>query len=298
MNQEGQTGTRSHMPLHALWEQEKGGILPEQVSEVFQKIRQKKYLIHMLPNGVSAALCGDGLSALGARPLMAVAPEEMEEIVPQVDGCVVNLGQLNQEKIRAVRLAMECAATKEKPLVVDPVGCGASIFRLQAVQELMKIPWKGIIKGNRSEIYSIQQGKLTKEGIDSFKKHRLTDQLRPGSVYFITGEPDCILWEGGGVVISHESPIQQNIVGSGCLAGAVTGACSSAVYEIHGVDGEWMKLAAASASLGMAFVLEYARRKKGYGEVKTALLDGLCLLSETCFLDWLKVKANSSMKGV
>lgn len=319
MRQKSQTGNaKPVMPFHFLWKGEERKISPQDITAVFQNIRHQKHLIHMIPNTVSAALCADGLSALGARPLMAVAPEEMEEIAAQADGCVVNLGQLNQEKIRAAELAMKCAAREEKPLVVDPVGCGASLFRLQAVQELLTIPWKGIIKGNRSEIYSIQQGKLTREGIDSLKNRSLIKQIRPGSVYLVTGDPDSILWEGGMLAISHERTLRQNVVGSGCLAGAVAGACSAAVHmmgidqrkqqsqdigqrlqeenrsgngqaKVDRKDGflPEMALAAISTSLGMAFALEHAGQEKGYGAAKSALLDGLCMLSEKCFLDWL-----------
>ena len=101
-------------------------VFPEQIAAVFQNIRQEKYLIHMIPNTVSASLCADGLAALGARPLMAVAPEEMEEIAAQADSCVVNLGQLNQEKTAAAETVLSFAAKEGKPIVVDPVGCGLS----------------------------------------------------------------------------------------------------------------------------------------------------------------------------
>lgn len=271
---------------------------PEQIAAVFQNIRQEKYLIHMIPNTVSASLCADGLAALGARPLMAVEPEEMEEIAAQADSCVVNLGQLNQEKTAAAEAVLSFAAKEGKPIVVDPVGCGASAFRLQAVRSLLQIPWKGIVKGNRAELYSIQQGKLTREGIDSLRDWRLTGEIRPGSIYLATGEPDCILWEKGRLEIPHKGRPNQNVVGSGCLAGAVAGACSSAVRRMKkernpdlAQDESILQeqiLAAAATSAGMAFALEHAGAEKGYGAAKSALLDGLGMLSDSCFSDWLK----------
>ena len=100
-------------------------IEPENIQEIFQKIKEKQPLIHMIPNAVSVSLCADGLSALGARPLMAVAPQEMEEIVSQADGIVVNLGQLTLEKREAAYIALKTAVREEKPVVLDPVGCGA-----------------------------------------------------------------------------------------------------------------------------------------------------------------------------
>ena len=277
-------------------------ISPEQIAAVFRDIRQKKPLIHMIPNGVSAALCADGLSALGARPLMAVAPEEMEEIVSQADACVVNLGQLNGEKLAAAKLALVQGDKLGKPLVLDPVGCGASAFRLQAVQELLALPWQGMIKGNRSELYSIQQGLLTREGIDSMEDRCLLQEVRCGSIYFVTGETDCIMWEKGTLEISHKEIRPYNIVGTGCLAGAAAGACCSVTAKKHSSqqnctaestrnikqDEKGIILAAVSASFGMAFALEQAAEAKGYGSAKEKLLDGLGRLSEEAFLDWLK----------
>lgn len=257
-------------------------ISPEQIAAVFRDIRQKKPLIHMIPNGVSAALCADGLSALGARPLMAVAPEEMEEIVSQADACVVNLGQLNMEKLAAAKLALVQGDKLGKPLVLDPVGCGASAFRLQAVQSLLSMSWQGIIKGNGSELYSIQQKLLTREGIDSLKDRHLTKNVREGSIYLITGEVDRIMWQDGKLEIFHEGSRPYNIVGTGCLAGAVAGACYSITGSPQAV------IAAAAASFGMTFALEQTAQASGYGSAKEKLLDALNLLSEEIFLDWLK----------
>ena len=86
-----------------------------QIAQVFRDIRERKPLVHMLPNTVSAALCADGLSALGARPLMAVDVRELREITEQSDASVVNLGQLNQEKTEAAGQLLRCAAEFGKP---------------------------------------------------------------------------------------------------------------------------------------------------------------------------------------
>lgn len=262
--------------------------------EIFQKIRRDRPLIHMIPNTVSAALCADGLAALGARPLMAVAKEEMPEILSQAEACVVNLGQLNQEKREAARQALLQAEKYGKPVVLDPVGCGASSFRMETVQELLALPWRGIIKGNASEIYSIQRNTLTREGIDSLEKREISRDIRRGSVYLITGETDSILWEKGKLELPHEIFFERNIVGTGCLAGAVAGACLGVAASGEGKEKmsslteESMGKAAAAACLAMAYGLEEAGKCTGYGEAKSSLLDSFGRLSEREFLDWLK----------
>lgn len=255
---------------------------PEEVLEIFQRIRQKQPLIHMIPNGVSASLCADGLSVLGARPLMAVASQEMEEIVAQADGIVVNLGQLTQEKREAAYLALETAGKINKPAVLDPVGCGASAFRLETVQQLLKIQWKGIIKGNQSEVYSIQQGILTREGIDARTERRLSTTGYEERIFLVSGEVDRILWKDEIQNLWKKKARRYNIVGTGCLLGAVAGACYSVEKE--------PKRAAKAAALGMMYAIEKADSAEGYGQAKIALLNALEQLDKEEFSDWMKGK--------
>lgn len=255
---------------------------PEEIQEVFQRIRKEQPLIHMIPNTVSASLCADGMSALGARPLMAVAPEEMEEIAAQAAGLVINLGQLNQEKKEAAKIALKAAAQEQKPIVLDPVGCGASAFRLETIQEILQIPWRGIIKGNQSEVYSIQQDTLTREGIDARRNRQLEKSQEAGRIFLVSGEYDQILWKDGMQKLWKKEPRKYNIVGTGCLLGAVSGVCYS-------VEKDPLQ-AAEAASIGMMYTLEQADRATGYGQAKIALLDALEQLETPVFLDWMKGK--------
>lgn len=257
-------------------------IEPENIQEIFQKIKEKQPLIHMIPNAVSASLCADGLSALGARPLMAVAPQEMEEIVSQAEGIVVNLGQLTVEKREAAYIALKTAVREEKPVVLDPVGCGASAFRLYTVQELLEIPWKGILKGNQSEVYSIQQKTLTKEGIDSRKDREVSAMTTQGRILLVSGASDQILWKGGNKKLWKKKPRKYNIVGTGCLLGALAGACHSVT--------DTPEKAAQAAAIGMMYALEQADKAVGYGQAKMTLLDTLEQLEESSFLEWMKGK--------
>lgn len=284
-----------------------------QISNIFREIRKRRPLIHMLPNAVSASLCADGLSALGARPLMAVSPQEMAEITQQADGSVINLGQPDDDKLEAARLAIAEAFRLSKPLVLDPVGCGASHFRLQSVQGLLAMPWKGIVKGNCSEIYSIQQNQVTREGVDAIAGREISEKIVRGRVYLVTGKEDVILWGekswrlsyGRGGCTGEDN--RYNIVGSGCLLGAVLGACYSVllpalseedhtvfhpgVANIAEAGDESRVTAALAASLGMAYSLEQAALAPSYGMAKYFLLDGLNALTGREFEDWLARRA-------
>lgn len=298
--------------MNSQWE-----MTPGQISGIFQEIKKSRLLVHMIPNAVSAALCADGLAALGARPLMAVEAREMPEITQQAAACVINLGQPYDRKLEAAGIVLREAAKHRKPLVLDPVGCGASQFRLQSVQKLLSLPWQGIVKGNRSEIYSIQQGFVTGEGVDAVAEHELCGQIPADRVYLATGVADTVLWRDERLQLSYGRKISRyniegnslqqemsryNIVGSGCLLGAVAGACYGIVsrkaeHTAAGLQEEqygrrdMIKLgvtAAVAASLGMAFSLEKAAQASGYGRAKGKLLDALCQLDGQEFRGWLK----------
>lgn len=298
--------------MNSQWE-----MTPGQISGIFQEIKKSRLLVHMIPNAVSAALCADGLAALGARPLMAVEAREMPEITQQAAACVINLGQPYDRKLEAASIVLREAAKHRKPLVLDPVGCGASQFRLQSVQKLLSLPWQGIVKGNRSEIYSIQQGFVTGEGVDAVAEHELCGQIPADRVYLATGVADTVLWRDERLQLSYGRKISRyniegnslqqemsryNIVGSGCLLGAVAGACygivsrkaehtAAGLQEVQYGRRDMIKLgvtAAVAASLGMAFSLEKAAQASGYGRAKGKLLDALCQLDGQEFRGWLK----------
>ncbi|MEG1290805.1 MAG: hydroxyethylthiazole kinase, partial [Lachnospiraceae bacterium] len=236
--------------------------------------------IHMIPNGVSGEFCADGLAALGARPLMAVASGEMKEIVAQADAVVLNLGQLTNEKKNAVQIAFKESMRLGKPLVLDPVGCGASKYRLEATQRILSNSFCGIVKGNVSEIYSIQNNRLTKEGIDAQKAWSLKEEDREGQTWLVTGEQDILINKGKITKLFLSGGRKYNIVGTGCLLGAVLGACYSMTKD--------QVSASMAASFGMFYALEQLTEADGYGNAKVKILNTLEYLSEPDFCQWLK----------
>lgn len=145
----------------------------EEVVEAFTSLKAKEPLIHVIPNSVTASFCADALSSLGARSVMAVSPSEVAEITAHSDCVVLNLGQPTEEKLFALKYSLTAATKYHKSIVFDPVGAGASSYRRDAIKDIMSIPWKGIIKGNMSEIQSILTKELQYNGVDD--AHSLTD---------------------------------------------------------------------------------------------------------------------------
>ena len=250
----------------------------QRISDIPKRIREQRPLVHMIPNSVTVALCTDGLSALGARPLMAVAPEEMEEIPSYADAVVVNMGQPNEEKLRAAKAALLCASQHGVPIVWDPVGAGASEYRRQAFRRLLALDWRGIIKGNRSEAATLQSGELSHQGIDSIGAFSLATRAEDGRVWAVSGQQDLVFDRERCFSLKHAGEKKLMLTGSGCLTGAVMGACSAVEKD--------PVCAALAAFLIMAYAGAGAAACGGYGSQKQALLDTLTAIDVSAFAEY------------
>ncbi|MCI8510922.1 MAG: hypothetical protein HFE83_02865 [Lachnospiraceae bacterium] len=293
----------------------------ETILAMLGAVRRERPLVHMIPNQVTAAFCADAIGAVGGRPLMAQAPEEMEEITGQAFGLAVNMGQPGREKEQACRLAMETAAGNGLYTVFDPVGAGASSYRLAMAKRLLAIPWAGVVKGNGAELHALFDGALSHTGVDSqgqyenekaagiFLKH-VADAGRTLAAAE-TGETDRIFWFDRGsrrmrrLLLEGKARREQTIVGTGCVAGAILGAILAAMRAEgqRGKDGgglgpqtdrtalpqeEQFALAAAGAVSLVSFCGERGPGKTGYGSGKTAFLDRLSRPDETAYRRYLE----------
>lgn len=239
----------------------------ETLGQIPEKIRKQRPLVHMIPNAVTVALCTDGLSALGARPLMAKAPQEMEEIVSYADAIVINMGQLDSEKQEAAQLALDAASRRGVPVILDPVGAGASRYRKNTYLELLKKRWTGIVKGNRSEIATLQSELLPHHGIDSIGEVMVQYQTDDERVWAVSGAEDIVFDAEQKWKFSHTDGKKLHLTGTGCLTGAVMGAC-------YAVEKDPVTAAMAAFAI-MAYAEKEAGKYTGYGSQKTALLDTL-----------------------
>ena len=294
-----------------------------EILEGCRAVRRLRPLVHMIPNYVTAGICADAIAAVGGRPLMASAPEEMEEITASADGLVVNLGQPSEEKFRACATAMETAAKHSVPVLFDPVGAGASKYRRDMTGCLTELPWSGVIKGNSSEIRTVLTGILSHDGVDSLKEFENTAEspaffkrMKKKERYLVlasTGAPDRIFWsrENSGripeLILNHQADRPVVMVGTGCIAGALGGTLLAAAGMERkkssgrsGWDGSEQTAVLTAAAVALtAFAGEEAGSGKaggdfpghfgpGYGTYQTGLLDCLSTLNEERFAGYLE----------
>lgn len=200
------------------------------VYAVLKKVRDSNPLIHNITNIVVANFSANGLLALGASPVMADAVEEAADMAKVADAVVLNMGTLNSESSKAMMLAGKSANEKGVPVILDPVGVGATPFRTKIAQQIIQEVKLSIIRGNAAEIANLIGEKWEIKGVDAgnvkgnIKELASMAALKLNSVVVVTGKDDIISDGNTTFVVHNGHPILTKVTGTGCLLSAVVGA--------------------------------------------------------------------------
>ncbi|OOF70769.1 hydroxyethylthiazole kinase [Rodentibacter caecimuris] len=194
------------------------------------KIRQINPLIHCMTNYVTANYTANGLLALGASPLMSTNIDEITEIGCLAQGILINIGTFNTKDLEAMLVSGKTANRLNKPIVLDPVGIGATQARKQAVRRLLHELDIALIRGNAGEIAELAEVSWQVKGVDAgdgnadleYMAKRVAKKYQ--CIVAISGEIDLISNGKKTVKIYNGTPLFPKITGSGCLLGAVCSA--------------------------------------------------------------------------
>ncbi len=235
--------------------------------ELLENVRLHTPLIHNITNYVTVNDCANILLACGASPIMADDLEEAEEITSICGGLNINIGTLNQRTIPAMLAAGKKANALGHPVILDPVGAGASALRTETALKLLREVRFAVIRGNISEIKALTQGSGTTKGVDADVADRVTEENLPqavafakaffkttGAVVAITGAIDLVANEHTAYCIRNGHPDMSRITGTGCQLSAMTAAYVTAN------PGRTLD-AAAAAVCAMGLCGETARRR-------------------------------------
>lgn len=243
-----------------------------------QTIKVTSPLIHNITNYVVMEGTANALLALGASPIMAHAIEEVEEIVQLAHSLVLNIGTLSPLWIQAMIIALKTAHAKHIPVVLDPVGAGATHFRTNTVHTLLNEGQISVIRGNASEITSLIDSHCKPKGVDSLiapldclpvaKKVALKNNC----VVWMSGQTDVITDGKESYLIYNGHPFMSKVTGMGCMATAITGAFLA--INQHTLQG----CAHAAATMGIVGEIA-AKNSIGPGTFKNAFIDTLYHLS-------------------
>ena len=256
-------------------------------------VREKTPLVHNITNLVVMSYNANVLLALGAAPVMAHAREEAADMACIADALVLNIGTLQPDWVESMKLAAQAAHAHAIPVVLDPVGAGATPYRDRVIRELLSTAKPDILRGNASEIMSVAGKAAPTKGVDSTQSsdnaihaaRHLAKSL--DGIVCVSGETDYILdRDGKQVCLSNGHIWMTRITGTGCSATAMIGAFAAVEPDY------WRATVAAMAYLGVAGELaveQVIAQKQGVGSLQIALLDQLQLMEEKVFFSRLKI---------
>ena len=187
-------------------------------------------IVHCITNYVVANFVANGLVAAGASPIMGDEEREVAELVQLADALSLNLGTLTERTVRSMKVAGEAAVEKGIPRVVDPVGAGASAYRLQSAKEVIAAAQPTLIRCNAGEAAALLGKDWRGRGIDAGTGNQDVSALalELATVYnttvVITGKVDFV--SDGNVVLTNDSghPDMTKAVGTGCLLSSLLAA--------------------------------------------------------------------------
>jgi hydroxyethylthiazole kinase len=255
--------------------------MAQKAAENLRRVRDRKPLVHNITNFVVMNYTANALLACGASPVMAHAAEEVEEMVSLAGALVLNIGTLSPPWVQAMLKAGKRANALHVPLILDPVGAGATRLRTDSARRLIEGLSIQVIRGNASEILSLagdKSGSRTK-GVDSVhtvnqvaeRAAALAKELRTtlaitGAVDLITdGERTCRVMNG------HE--MMSHVTGTGCTATVIIGAFLA-------VDPNPLEAATTGLSYFGLAGEKAAAKASGPGSFQIALLDALYEMKE------------------
>ena len=241
---------------------------------LLETVRLRRPLVHCVSNIVSAGDCANLALAAGASPVMAQAPEEMEAIAAASDAAVLNTGTPEEEKFRVCLLRGQTAQKLGQPVVLDPVGVGASPWRLGWTEKLLENFTPSLLRINPGEARALLHQESQSQGVDSpaalgsAQQGDLTLRLSRelGTAVLISGPEDFIsdgntLWK-----VFGGSSLMTQVTGTGCMLSVLCGVFAAVEPDIL-----------AAAVTAAAFWKSCSRRAEagcqGPGSFRTALLD-------------------------
>jgi hydroxyethylthiazole kinase len=240
---------------------------------ILRELRERKPLVHQITNYVVMNETANATLAIGALPVMAHAPEEVEEMASLAGALVLNIGTLSRHWIDAMLLAGKAANAADVPVVLDPVGVGATRYRTDAARRILDEVAVTVVRGNAAEVAALAGQRAEIRGVESIAAD--TDAAAAaqalGSIVSVTGAVDHVSDGTRTLAVANGDPLLATITGSGCIASALTG-CFVAVEPT--LDGA----AAALAALGVAGE-DAAREAKGPGTFHANLYDALANLT-------------------
>jgi len=237
-------------------------------------IRERKPLVHQITNYVVMNETANATLALGALPVMAHAVQEVAEMASVASALVLNIGTLSDEWVEAMLIAGRAANRAGVPVVLDPVGAGATTYRTETSRSLLDELEIAVVRGNSAEIATLAGRQAEIRGVEAVGGGGGPELAREaaralGCVAAVTGPVDHVS-DGKTVhAVANGHELLGSVTGTGCMATTITG-CFLAVRA----DDPLGAATEALVTFGVAGE-DAAKRAKGPGSFHVALYDAL-----------------------
>jgi hydroxyethylthiazole kinase len=242
-----------------------------------RKLRERKPLVHQITNYVVMNETANATLALGALPVMAHAREEVEEMVELAGALVLNIGTLSPHWVEAMLAAGKAANAAGVPVVLDPVGAGATRYRTDTARRLLEQVDVAVLRGNQGEVATLVGVEAEVRGVESMGVGGEPAELaraaarKLGLVASVTGAVDHVSDGERVLAVANGHELLASVTGTGCMASAITGCFLAAKQD------RFEAAAEALAAFGVA-AEDAAREAKGPGSFHVGLYDALAAL--------------------
>ena len=259
--------------------------------EMLRNVREQVPLVHCITNYVTVNDCANILLACGGSPIMADDEQEVEEITSVCNGLTINIGTLNSRTVKSMMLAGKRANALAHPVLLDPVGVGASALRTRTAIKLLETVRFTAVRGNISEIKTLALGSGNTKGVDADVADAVTEQnmerviafagefsRKTGAVTVITGAVDLAVDGKRAYVIRNGHPMMSKVTGTGCMLSAMM-----AAYLTANKDTPLQAAAAAVCAMGIAGERAYEKMLAahgGSGSYRMLLMDEISNMDE------------------
>jgi hydroxyethylthiazole kinase len=241
-------------------------------------MRERKPLVHQITNYVVMNETANATLALGALPVMAHAREEVEEMAQIASALVINIGTLSERWVESMLLAGKTARARSIPVVLDPVGAGATSYRTSTARAILDAADVTVLRGNAGEVATLVGAAAEVRGVESISTglepaglaREAARQL--GVIASVTGPVDYVSDGARVLAVSNGDPLLATVTGTGCMSSALTG-CFLAAKP----DSPLEAAAEALAAFGVA-AEDAAAGAAGPGTFHARLYDALYAL--------------------
>ena len=257
--------------------------------EYLENVRNTVPLVHNITNYVTVNDVANVLLACGGSPIMSDEAEDVEDITSVCGGLNINIGTLHKTSIEGMFRAGKKANELGHPVLLDPVGAGASALRTNTALGLMKELKLSVIRGNISEIKTLALGSGTTKGVDADVADAVTEESldeavafvkkfaeETGTIIAVTGAIDLVSDGKTCYVIRNGRPEMGKITGTGCqLSGMMT------AYVTANPDHPLEAAAAAMCAMGLAGEIGWSRMQDGDGNAtyRNRIIDAIYNMS-------------------